>query len=243
MRRELTPVISTMDAPVGRNPSGIVPARPDSRLPTPSAATAPCTERKSTARLSGQDTRWIATAPPMVCIVQTRATNTNAGSRAQKSGVKRRSRAAHAGLGVPIQGARETRSKSYRPNVPATVDPATIPMIGAHSRARPFAVSVMPTMTTRVVNALSGAPSGGVPLGTLFSWSNMIGMTVTGVSISTVPVTVGVRMRRNSDRRAANANWTRARMTTRVPSNAGPPVARAAMLTAMAAPDVPIARM
>ena len=66
MRRELIPVISTIDAPVGRKPSGIVPARPDSRLPTPSAATAPCTARKSTARLSAHDTRWMATAPLMV---------------------------------------------------------------------------------------------------------------------------------------------------------------------------------
>ena len=41
MRRELTPVISTIDAPVGRKPSGIVPARPDRRLPAASAATAP----------------------------------------------------------------------------------------------------------------------------------------------------------------------------------------------------------
>ena len=41
MRRELTPVISTIDAPVGRKPSGIVPARPDRRLPAASLATAP----------------------------------------------------------------------------------------------------------------------------------------------------------------------------------------------------------
>ena len=82
-----------------------------------------------------------------------------------------------------------------------------------------------------------------MPLGTFFNWSNMTGMIVTGVSIRTVPVTVGVRMRRNSERRAEKTNWTRARTTTRVASNAGPPAERAAMLTAMATPDVPIARM
>ena len=118
-----------------------------------------------------------------------------------------------------------------------------MPMTGAHRRTRSFAASVMTAMTTRVVSAQSGAASGGVPPGTFFICSNMTGMTVTGVSISTVPVTVGVRMRRNSERRVANANWTRARMTTRVASSAGPPAARAAMLTAMEAPDVPIARM
>ena len=116
-------------------------------------------------------------------------------------------------------------------------------MTGAHRRIRPFAVSVMPAITIRVAPALSGAASGGVPIGTFFNWSNMTGMIVTGVSMRTVPVTVGVRMRRNSERRAEKTNWTRARVTTRVASNAGPPAERAVMLTAMATPDVPIARM
>ena len=101
-------------------------------------------------------------------------------------------------------------------------------MTGAHRRTRPFAVNVMPAMTARVVTALSGAANGGVPLGTFFNWSNMTGMTVTGVSMRTVPVTVGVRMRRNSERRAEKTNWTRASVTTSVASNAGPPAERAA---------------
>ena len=105
-----------------------------------------------------------------------------------------------------------------------------MPMTGAHRRTRSFAASVMPAMTTRVVRAQSVAASGGVPPGTFFNCSNMTGMTVTGVSIRTVPVTVGVRMRRNSERRVENTNWTRARITTRDASNPGPPAASAAML-------------
>ena len=70
----------------------------------------------------------------------------------------------------------------------------------------------------------------------------MIGMTVTGISMITVPATVGVKMRRNRDRRAASANWNREEITTRVASMAGPPCAIAAMQTEMKAPDVPISR-
>ena len=69
----------------------------------------------------------------------------------------------------------------------------------------------------------------------------MTGITVTGVSIMTVPVTVGVRMRRNSDSRAEKANWNNARPITRVASNAGPPAASAAVLTAIAGAAAPMA--
>ena len=66
MDREAIPVISASDVPVGRFPSGIVPESADSRLPAESAATAPCTARKSTALDIGQDTCWIATDPLIV---------------------------------------------------------------------------------------------------------------------------------------------------------------------------------
>ena len=70
----------------------------------------------------------------------------------------------------------------------------------------------------------------------------MIGITVTGISMMTVPATVGVRTRRNSERRAESANWKSEEMTTKVASIAGPPSASAAMHTAMKAPEVPIRR-
>ena len=100
----------------------------------------------------------------------------------------------------------------------------------------------MAATTTRVASALRGPATAGVSGGTFSSCSKMTGITVTGVSMMTVPVTVGVRIRRKSASRAENASWKRARATTRVASRAVPPASRAAMHTAMAAPDVPVAR-
>ena len=55
--REATPVISARGMLEEYVVLGTVPATPESRLPTPSAATAPCTVRKSTARSFRQETR------------------------------------------------------------------------------------------------------------------------------------------------------------------------------------------
>ena len=90
--------------------------------------------------------------------------------------------------------------------------------------------------------ALNGAANAGVPYGTSFNRSKMGGITVTGMSMITVPTTAGVRIRRNSERRAANANWKNDEATTKVASIAGPPSAIAVMQTAMKAPEVPIRR-
>ena len=100
----------------------------------------------------------------------------------------------------------------------------------------------MPAMTTTVSSALTGAANSGLPSGTAFSMPKMIGITVTGISMITVPATVGVRIRRKSESRAASANWNRAEATTSVASIAGPPLAIAATQIAMKAPEVPIAR-
>ena len=118
-----------------------------------------------------------------------------------------------------------------------------MPITGAHRRSPCRAFSTMPAVTIRVVSAQSGAASGDVPSGTLCNCSKMTGVTVTGVSIMTVPVTVGVRIRLNSESRTEKASWKSARPTTRMASRAGPPAASAAMLTAIAAPDAPVAKM
>ena len=68
-------------------------------------------------------------------------------------------------------------------------------------------------------------------------------MTVTAISMITVPATVGVMMRRSSDRCDASRNWKIAEVATSVASMPGPPSASAATATAMKAPDVPIRRM
>ena len=90
--RAATPVSSTIEIPVAYVVFGSVPARPDNRLPRPSAEIAPWIDRKSMARGRRHDTRWMATPSPSVSIAPTRVTSTNAGSKAQNSGPKPRSR-------------------------------------------------------------------------------------------------------------------------------------------------------
>ena len=65
---------------------GTVAANPESRLPKPSAATAPCTRRKSMARGLRQDTRWMAMESPTVSMAPISVTKMNAGSSAQNAG-------------------------------------------------------------------------------------------------------------------------------------------------------------
>ena len=78
----------------------------------PSAATAPCTARKSTARGLRQDTRWMATASPIVSIAPTSVTKTKAGSNDQKMGPNSRSRPGQEPSGRPTHAALATRSTS-----------------------------------------------------------------------------------------------------------------------------------
>ena len=68
----------------------------------------------------------------------------------------------------------------------------------------------------------------------------MIGITVTAMSMMTVPETTGVKIRRRSESRAASRNWKKEEMTMRLAMVAGPPLTRAATQTAMNAPDVPM---
>ena len=67
---------------------GTVPARPESRLPTPSAATPPCTSRKFVARGLRQETACTALESPMVSMAPISVTKMNAGSSAQNVGPK-----------------------------------------------------------------------------------------------------------------------------------------------------------
>ena len=115
-----------------------------------------------------------------------------------------------------------------------------MPMTGAHRRHTPAARSVTPTVTIRVTSVLTVAAAGAVPAGTSVSMPNMIGMRVTGMSMITVPHTVGVKIRRSSDSRVASANWNSEEMTMSVERSPGPPFSSAVTLTAMKAADVPI---
>ena len=205
-RRAATPVSSTSGALDGRVPHGIVPAMPHSRLPKPTAATAPWTERRSVARRLRHETRCTATAWLRVPVVPTRITNRNPGRRDQKAGPNVRSTPGQALVGKPIQGAARIRSTSYRPNHTPTMQPATTPMSGAHGRHVSEARSASATAVAKVTAALVGAAAPGVPSGTLVSIRKIAGMTVTGIRVRIVPATIGVMKRRNKERRAASTN-------------------------------------
>ena len=84
---------------------------------------------------------------------------------------------------------------------------------------------------------------GSASSGTSCSVSNTIGMTVTGISMMTVPETIGVNIRLSNDSRHAIANWNSDDTTIRLAIIAGPPDSSALTQTAMNAPDVPIIRM
>ena len=182
----------------------------------------------------------MATLSPMVSMAPIRVTKTKAGSRDQNAAPKWRSNPGQAPAGSPIQAAATTLGVSYRPNAPATAQPAAMPMTGAQRRHTPAARSVTQTVTSRVASVLRGAAAGGDPSGTSVSRPNMIGIRVTGISMITVPHTVGVRIRRSSASRVASANWNSAETATSVASSPGPPFSIAVTQTAMKAADVPI---
>ena len=113
-------------------------------------------------------------------------------------------------------------------------------MTGAHSRSDPLALRAMQVITSTVTSALSGAAKAGEPFGTSSSMPKMMGITVTGISMMTVPATAGVSIRRISESRDERRNWKNDETSTRVASIAGPPLTRAVTQTAMNAPEVPM---
>ena len=143
----------------------------------------------------------MATLSPMVSMAPIRVTNTKAGSSDQKATPNWRSNPGQPPAGSPIQPASATSRVLYSPNVLATTQPLAMPMTGAHRRTTPVARNVTPTVTTSVAITVAGAAAGDDPSGTSPSMPNMMGMRVTGISMITVPHTVGVSTRRSSD------NW------------------------------------
>ena len=97
-------------------------------------------------------------------------------------------------------------------------------------------------MTASVARATMSASVWGSPSGISLRSPNTMGITVAAMSIITVPATIGVKMRRRSDRRAARANWKSDDATMRAAISVGPPSTSAATQTPMNAPDVPIMR-
>ena len=115
-----------------------------------------------------------------------------------------------------------------------------MPMSGDHSRHRGDARKTRAATVPSVATAATGAAADAVPSGTCVNASKTSGITVTAISMITVPLTTGVKMRRNSGRRAASKNWNSAETTTRLAIVDGPPFTSAVTQTAMKAPDVPM---
>ena len=98
----------------------------------------------------------------------------------------------------------------------------------------------MPPITTTVMKNPESTPAGEVSPGASASIPETAGITVTGMSMSTVPDTVGVRMRWKRDSRQASTRGTSAETATSVASVAGPLWVSALMQAGMKAPEVPM---
>ena len=81
-----------------------------------------------------------------------------------------------------------------------------MPMSGDHSRHADGPRKTSAATVTSVATAAAGAATPEAPSGTSTNVSNTIGITVTAISIITVPVTTGANIRRSSDSLAASAN-------------------------------------
>ncbi len=79
-------------------------------------------------------------------------------------------------------------------------------MSGAHSRHTPEARIASTAATVNVAAATDGPAASDAPSGTSFSLPTAIDMTVTAISMSAVPETTGVMIRRSSGSHAASAN-------------------------------------
>ena len=118
--------------------------------------------------------------------------------------------------------------------------PAASATTGAQRRRAPEPRKANTAMAASVTAALTGAAAGAASSGTSISMSNTMGMTVTAISMSTVPATVGVMRRRSRASRDESTNWKSAETNTSVASIPGPPSASAVTQTAMNVPDVPM---
>ena len=65
----------------------------------------------------------------------------------------------------------------------------------------------MPVATASVTPAATSPPASGAPAGTSVSLPTAIGITATAISMSAVPDTIGVTIRRRNGSHAAMANW------------------------------------
>ena len=95
-------------------------------------------------------------------------------------------------------------------------------------------------MTSRATAAHNGAASADAPAGTSVNSPKADGISVAGISMMTVPETVGVRILRKSVSRNERASGTADATSTKVASSERPPSATAVTPTPTTASEVPI---
>ena len=113
-------------------------------------------------------------------------------------------------------------------------------MSGDHSRHPPGARSASTVATANVAAATEVPAAGSTPAGTSLTWPIAIGMTVTAISMSDVPETIGVMIRRSNGSHAVSANWNSDEMTIRLASMESPPSVSATTETAMNGAPAPV---
>jgi len=159
------------------------------------------------ARGRRRETFWMTTPSPLVLIATTRVTATNTGNSAQNCSVGRTSSPGQAlTSGRAIHGASSTRCASYRPARAAAALPTVMPINGAHSRQTPDARIARAALVASVTPATARPAPSDSPSLTSVSRLNATGMTVRAISISEVPATTGVMIRRSRGSQAARAN-------------------------------------
>ena len=134
----------------------------------------------------------------MFLTLPTRAITTKAGSRAQNSTPGVRSIPGNPPSGRPTQRASRMGWTSYAPNMTATAQPAAMPMSGDQTRQAPETRRARATTATRVTRATTGPAAPGADAGTSLTRPSATGRIVAASSMSTVPDTTGVMIRRSS---------------------------------------------
>ena len=107
------------------------------------------------------------------------------------------------------------------------MQPDANPISMDHGRQRGGARSTRAVDTISVTAATHSPANAGAPSGTSLNRSKQMGSTITAISISTVPDTVGVITRRSCGSHLATPKKKRAEATIRLASIAGPPSSRA----------------
>ena len=141
----------------------------------------------------------------MPLITCTRVTIRNMGSSPQNPALGVRSNPGNPPSGIPTQEAAAKRSRSNNLNGAAATQPAAIPSSSDHGLQVRGPRSINIVAATRVTAATHGPAATEAPSGTSCSRSKEIGRIMAAISMSTVPETTGVMMRRSKGSQAPRA--------------------------------------